>query len=189
MPTNANTLGIARRQMLGGLLAATALTTTVTAQAGTPRNRLVVLVRHAEKAADDPRDPSLSAAGQQRAEALAQQLAGLPIDRILVTPLRRTQLTAAPTAKALGVVPQAIDFGAQLTDHIAASAAAASAGGAGVSLLVGHSNTVPLLVEALGGPAGLVIDEDRYEDLFLLLLQDDQQSPWFLRAAQGHAGG
>lgn len=50
-------------------------------------------------------DPVLSAQGEQQAEALARHLAGEAIGAIFVTPLRRTQQTAAPLAAALGLEP------------------------------------------------------------------------------------
>ena len=60
----------------------------------------VFLVRHAEKSKDDPRDPSLSAAGQQRARRLAELLAQEKITHLFSTPLKRTQETLAPLARA-----------------------------------------------------------------------------------------
>ena len=38
-----------------------------------------IVVRHAEKATDDPENPSLSAAGLARADALAQRLHDVPL--------------------------------------------------------------------------------------------------------------
>jgi probable phosphoglycerate mutase len=50
-------------------------------------------------------DPVLSRQGEQQAGALARHLAGEAITAIFVTPLRRTQQTAAPLAAALGLDP------------------------------------------------------------------------------------
>ena len=68
---------------------------------------VVVVIRHAEKAAEATPDPPLSAAGVERAERLAaifgtgpKQLA---IDAIFVTQWRRTADTAGPLAARLGV--------------------------------------------------------------------------------------
>jgi len=65
------------------------------------------VVRHAEKAADG-NDPDLSAAGQQRAEGLARILKDAEITAIFTTEFKRTQETAAPTAKELHVSPTVI---------------------------------------------------------------------------------
>lgn len=174
------------RRSLLGLLGAAALTGPVAMASATTgeSTRLHVLVRHAEKAADDPRDPTLSNAGQLRAAALSELLGALPIDRICVTPLKRTRLTAEATATRLGLEVQAIEFGDTLQSHIEATAQALRVGGDGVALVVGHSNTLPLLIEALGGPADVQITDDQYDDLFLLIQTADSGKPWFLRASQ-----
>jgi probable phosphoglycerate mutase len=50
-------------------------------------------------------DPPLSDAGEVQARALCERLSGEPVAGIFVTPLRRTQNTAAPLAGVLGIEP------------------------------------------------------------------------------------
>ena len=50
-------------------------------------------------------DPPLSPAGQEQAQAVAERLAGEPIDAIFVTGLARTVETAAPLAERTGADP------------------------------------------------------------------------------------
>lgn len=153
-----------------------------------PDGRMIVLVRHAEKADDDPRDPSLSALGNVRVTALTDLLAPLPLTQVLVTSLRRTRLTAEPAATARGLTPIVVPFADTLIEHARSTAELALAAAAGsVSLIVGHSNTLPLVIGELGGPK-LEIDDARYVDLFLLLPQAIG-APWFLRASYGCASG
>jgi len=68
---------------------------------------LVVVMRHAEKAADGTPDPPLAPAGLERAARLAAIFGtgpkGLAIDAIFVTQWQRTGATAQPLAKRLGV--------------------------------------------------------------------------------------
>ena len=66
---------------------------------------ILFLVRHAEKATTGGNDPELSAAGQQRAEALARILKDSEITAIFTTEFKRTQETAAPTARATQITP------------------------------------------------------------------------------------
>src|ERR1044072_5463679 len=66
------------------------------------------IVRHAERGANDPKDPDITAQGRNRAERLAQILKHADIRAIFTTEFKRTQETAAPTAKATGVVPTVI---------------------------------------------------------------------------------
>ena len=119
-----------------------------------------IVVRHAEKARDDPRDPTLTAAGHARAEALAAALADAPVVAVYATGYRRTQQTAAPTARvhALPVTTYdakgpAVAFAAQLRQ----------AHRAGHVLVVGHSNTAPDIAAALCGCDVAPMDESEYD--------------------------
>lgn len=129
-----------------------------------------VVVRHAEKASDDPRDPNLSAVGTAHAAALAQRLASMPLKAIYATQYRRTRQTAQPIATAHGVA---------VTDYDAAMPAAALAAqlrrdvARGGALVVGHSNTVPAIVSALCDCAVPAIDEATYGELYRVSIGAD----------------
>src|SRR5262245_58786206 len=58
---------------------------------------VVFVVRHAETTTD-PNDPALSAAGQARAQALAQIVAPAQLAAVLSSQFRRTRETGAPAA-------------------------------------------------------------------------------------------
>lgn len=127
----------------------------------------VILVRHAEKASEPGGDPALSAAGQARAVALADALADAGIGSIVVSQFRRTRDTAAPLAERLGIAAQVIEAGGDTAAHVAAVAGAIRAS-TGVVLVVGHSNTVPAIVAALGGPALPDLCESQFDRVFVL---------------------
>ena len=127
---------------------------------------LVVLVRHGEKATVGGSDPSLSDAGKARAQALADALAMTTPNAIIVTSLKRTAETAAVVASKTGVALTVITIGAGAT-HIA-DVATAVRKATGVVLVVGHSNTVPAIVTALGGPMLPDICDSSYATMFVL---------------------
>lgn len=133
----------------------------------------VVLVRHAEKAAAPTQNPPLSEAGQQRAQRLADALKSARIAAIVVTPYLRTQQTAAPLAQRNGLQAQVVDVAGDTATHARAVAAAvlAQAHAGGNTLVVGHSNTLPAIIEALGGPAVAPIGDDEFDRLYTLVLQ------------------
>ena len=111
----------------------------------TPDVPRVIVLRHAEKGTNDPRDPSLSSAGTERAARVAARLANAPVTAVYATGYRRTRDTAAPAAAAHGLSVQSYD-----PAEIAAFAAALRAADIdGVVLIIGHSNTVPATVAAL----------------------------------------
>lgn len=169
MPTPATTL---RNTLAGCLLAVAGLNPAPAQPAEPAMTQTVILVRHAEKSPAGGRDPTLSPAGEARAQALASTLAGAGVSAILVTPLQRTQLTAKPLAAARGLTPQVVPFPKEggTAAHVAAVVAAVQAQPAGRTVLVvGHSNTVPAIVNALGGTALPDLSEETFNRLFVLL--------------------
>jgi len=133
---------------------------------------VVLLVRHAEKATDGGEDPSLTPAGKQRAEALVEVAGSAGVSAILATQYRRTRETAQPLADRLGIpvaVHEVVSGGAQA--HATALARDVLERHRGQSVLVvGHSNTVPLLVEALAGIPVQPIADSEYDRLFVVVV-------------------
>src|SRR5579864_8198921 len=72
---------------------------------------VLILVRHADKAAQPVDDPPLTAAGTKRAQDLAEALRSAGVAAIITTQLRRTRDTAQPLATALGIVPEVVKVG------------------------------------------------------------------------------
>jgi broad specificity phosphatase PhoE len=118
--------------------------------AGSAMAQTVILVRHAEKTVGGS-DPVLSEAGVARAEALAARLSNTHIDAILTSPLQRTRQTALPSGLAHSVEAEAVPLDGGTEAHVAAVVARIRALGEDATILVvGHSNTVPLIARALG---------------------------------------
>lgn len=162
-------------------LAALLLPAPASAQAGT-----IILARHAEKAAPSG-DPELTAEGMRRAEALAGVLADVRLSAILTTQFRRTQLTAAPAARAAGISPTVLTATGNLPADAAAVAAAIDALPVGsVVLVVGHSNTLGPIIAALGGPTLPDLCDGEHATLFTLV-RPAAGPPHLLRARYGAA--
>lgn len=147
------------------LAAACSLLTATSAMAQT-----VIIVRHGEKA-DASADPALSEAGQARARALAAELADAHPSVILTSPLQRTRLTAAPTAEYHSVTSEAVPLDGGAQAHVAAIAARVQAlPDDATVLIVGHSNTVPLIARALGYAEAADMQECEYDRMTTLHL-------------------
>lgn len=169
-----------RRWAILGYLALWCLAT----PGGADAQRAVLLVRHAERA-DESRDSPLSAAGEARAQALADLLAEVEVGAIYATPYRRTTQTARPLADRKGLAVEEIGGTAEVM--VAATAARVREHGPeDVVLVVGHSNTVPLLLTALGHPEEVTIAEDEHDDLFVVV-PDPDGPPVVLRLRYGAA--
>lgn len=139
--------------------------------AGAAQAQTVVLVRHAEKADPAAADPPLSAAGQARAQALADSLADAKVSTILVSSFQRTQQTAAPLAAASGAPARIVSLAKGLDAYVAETVALVRAAPAEATVVVvGHSNTVPALAQALGYAAAWPIADCRYDTLLVLRL-------------------
>ena len=132
------------------------------------------IVRHAEKAQDDLKDPTLSELGQARAQRLAEVLAHFPVQAIYVSQFRRTSLTAAPTAKQFGLKPIIAAVQMPLEQSTAELVQKIKTTDQGKTvLIVGHSNTVPVLVKALSGVAVRAIDEpSEFDRIYMIELQE-----------------
>jgi phosphohistidine phosphatase SixA len=127
---------------------------------------IVFIVRHAEKAATGGNDPDLSVAGQKRAETLARILKDSQITTVFVTEFKRTQETAAPTARLNPIVVPSNDVAG-----MAAKVRALD----GNALVVGHGNTIPELIKALGITTPIAISENDYSEIFVVLVHDPPQ--------------
>ena len=130
----------------------------------------VFVVRHAERAdagaSASPMmatDPDLSDIGKARAESLAAVLKDAGITAIFTTEYKRTQQTAAPLAKALGlqVTPVSSRDLPGLIEKVK--------GSAGNVLVVGHSNTVGDVISRLGVAEAVKLGDADYDNLFAVV--------------------
>jgi len=153
-----------RRHCLAALL----LAAVVLPAAATPKQ--IILVRHAEKAAEPASNPGLSKAGRNRARILATLLVPDRVGAIVSSPLLRTRETAEPVAKFRGLDVQTVPIDGTLAEHVQSMTLLLRAQGAETVLVVGHSNTIPAIITALGGPAMPDLCETSFGNLFRLYL-------------------
>lgn len=151
----------------------------------------VIALRHAEKGDDDPRDPTLNADGQARAEALAHLLEHAGVTHLFSTPYKRTQDTLAPLAKALGL--DVAEYSPMDMDALTTKLNELPAGS--VAVVVGHSNTTPGVVLALGGTIADVgtyrgapaLAESEHDRAFVVTLASDDRAAKCLELRYGAA--
>lgn len=122
----------------------------------------VILVRHAEPTSGT--NPSLSAAGQARANLLHNMLQDEDLSAVFVTDTLRSAQTGQPTAT---------DQGLALTNYAAADGAALAhtirTGHAGRTVLVmAHSNTVDDIAGTLGVPGIGELAENQFDRMFII---------------------
>ena len=138
-------------------------------------SRTVILVRHAEKSTEgDPKDPELSPDGHERAQALARLLGHTAVTRLVASEFKRTQATLAPLAEQRKLTVDVRPAG----DLDALASELVSGAPGSVTVVCGHSNTLPALAARLGvdlvdlekGPQGPVLADDQYDRVFVLNL-------------------
>jgi broad specificity phosphatase PhoE len=125
----------------------------------------VILVRHAEKIID-PNNPDvdLSPAGQTRAQELVRMFGDGGINAIYATQYKRTQETAKPLADKLGLPLNVVN--SKNTADLLVKIHAENSGQ--TVFVVGHNNTVPEMILALGGPKYPTIPESEYDNLYIV---------------------
>jgi phosphohistidine phosphatase SixA len=127
----------------------------------------VVLVRHAEKATTPPDDPGLSDRGKRRAKALDAMLASAAVTAVYASEAARTQLTVKPLADRLHLEINHTFAAAQPQEL----AQAILKGKDRVALVVGHSNRVPQIIQALGGgPVPVIEDAWEFDNLYVVTI-------------------
>lgn len=114
-------------------------------------------------------DPDLSAAGKARAASLAAMLKDAKITAIYVTEYKRTRQTAEPLSRQLGIEMTVVP------SKDAAGLTAKLKSARGNVLVVGHSNTVPATIAALGVQDPVAIGDTDYDDLFIVLASPQPQ--------------
>ena len=129
----------------------------------------VILVRHAEKASSTDKDSHLSSTGLERAKLLAQMLPGSGVTAIFVTEFKRTQETAAPAARALAITPTIV--AGKDTPGLIGKLHELN----GNALVVGHGNSIPEVLKALGIETPITIGENDYDDLFVVAVEPKPQ--------------
>ncbi len=134
----------------------------------------IIFVRHADKAEMPGDDPGLSADGRRRVAELTRQLVDADVvagvDAIYATPYRRAQETARPLADKLNLEINTYDAGdtEAILEHILQRHKGK------IILVVGHNNTLPVLIANLGASKRVPpIAENEYDNIYIISI------PWF----------
>ena len=130
----------------------------------------IILVRHAEKMLDGSKDPELTTEGKQRAERLRFLLSDIDVDQIFSSPYVRTKNTVAPVAASKNITvemynPKDPNFSTYLWSKVKGETA----------IVVGHSNSIPALVNQLIGKDKFKeLTEDVYSKIWILTYSDER---------------
>jgi broad specificity phosphatase PhoE len=123
----------------------------------------VLVVRHADR---DGQNDALTAAGEARAKELVHVAGKAGVSAIYCTKTVRSRKTAEPLATASQLTPVELD--PKDVDGLAKKIREDQKGK--TVLVVAHSNTVPLILAALGGPKLPDLAETDFDDLYVLTL-------------------
>jgi broad specificity phosphatase PhoE len=125
-----------------------------------------ILVRHAEKGTDDPRNPSLSEEGLIRSQKLVELLKHVEIELLYSTPYKRTQQTIEPLASKYSLPvqeynPSKLEFLNEVWFN-----------NQGKTIVIsGHSNTTPMVANyLLGIEKYSALDDSEYDKVFIVTL-------------------
>ncbi|WP_171022403.1 SixA phosphatase family protein [Thalassotalea litorea] len=125
------------------------------------------LIRHAEKQIDKT-DPALTNCGMQRSEQYAKDFKAISLDAIYSSDYRRTQQTAAPTAKQKQLPISSYD--PKQLEAIAKQLLSNKQS----ALVVGHSNTTGVLAGILTGQKLTEFSEQEYDRVYVVEINNGQ---------------
>jgi phosphohistidine phosphatase SixA len=128
----------------------------------------IFLIRHAERAEGD--DPPITEAGRARAQQWADMLGGVGLAKVFTTEARRTRETGSIIAEALRIETEALPTGDNraLLDVIEWDHEDDRV------LIVGHTETIPDLLSALGAFDLVEMPKDDFARLFVVMPGDSE---------------
>ena len=126
-----------------------------------------VIVRHAEKAIRPNDDnPELTETGRRRAEKLAELFGSTGVTALYSTPFQRCEQTLEPLSKTLDM--PITRYEAKNSTAFVDSLAQGDFAGK-IVVVVGHSNTVPQMLNALSGGENYgQIDDADYDNVYIV---------------------
>lgn len=136
------------------------------------------LIRHAEKDRSNPQDanPLLTEKGLQRAQNWALYFDTIPLAAVYSTDYIRTKLTATPTAKSKNLELQIYQPNALYDSVFKASTSGKKV------LIVGHSNTTPMLVNKIVNTNNYEdLNDDDFSSLFIVTIKNNQAKATVVR--------
>ncbi|MDG4717235.1 MULTISPECIES: phosphoglycerate mutase family protein [Winogradskyella] len=143
-----------------------------------PETTTYYLIRHAEKDKSDKADknPHLTEAGKKRAEKWASVFEEIKFDIVYSTNYNRTIETAQPTAKANDLEITLYDPRNLNSEDFTKEAYGKTV------LIVGHSNTTPMLANALLNDKKYnQIDESNNANLYIVTITSNSKSSTLLK--------
>jgi broad specificity phosphatase PhoE len=134
----------------------------------------IIFFRHAEQTSHDEADPPLSEAGQRRVAELTRQLVDADvvagIDAIYSTSYKRSMDTVRPMADQLDLPVNTYD--ADDTEQVLETILKNHKGK--IILVVGHSNTLPVMIANLGASKNVPpIAQYEFDNIYIISI------PWF----------
>jgi broad specificity phosphatase PhoE len=131
----------------------------------------IILVRHAEKATTGGDNPELSAEGKKRADRLQASFPNVTPDAFYSTAYIRTQQTLAPWSKQAS--KEIITYDASKQPEFADSLLKQMGK---TIVVVGHSNTVPVLVNLLLNQEKFQnLADNEYDKLFVVTINKNKR--------------
>ena len=134
----------------------------------------IIFFRHAEQTSHDEADPPLSEAGQRRVAELTRQFVDADvvagIDAIYSTPYIRSLDTVRPLADQLDIPINT--YAADDTEEVLNTILKNHKGK--IILVIGHSNTLPVLIANLGASKNVpAIAQNEFDNIYIISI------PWF----------
>lgn len=149
----------------------------------------VIIVRHAEKETGDKSnlDPSLSETGARRAQDLVRLAEDANVTAIYTTQFKRAKETAQPLADKLSIPITATTVNAENFNNYSSEMAKeilTKYSGQTV-LVISHTNTIPQLIQALGGKLPPPIDDATEFDRVFVVVVPESGAPKIIKARYG----